>query len=244
MKLTRSRCLLLAGLLAGTAATAKAQEAAPQAPEAAPQGQTPAPTMTHYKPPAENRWVEDNGEPRNLLAALRAAGDSVRSTWTQRRSQELGSSTVVKHFERLYTKESIDRLTADFREGYVQVFVEVPAMMQVSAVEMATPESAAEFCRMNMETLQGQLDQTAQVEETRLDVLHDVEMTLEGIDKAYEKRYELAMGDMPPSRFYTLFAVAGRHMITTTFLQMEVDPETAHGVLIGLAARLQGAAGN
>ncbi len=214
---------------------------APVQQDESPALQTPAPTMTGYQPPQRSKQITDDPDPRPMLVAMRAVGNSLRDTWTRRATQELGSETVASQFERFYPKDLVAQLTTDFQEGYVQVFVEVPEMMQMTAVKMDSAQSAADFHRINMETLQSQLDQTNQAEDSYVDVLSEGEIQVSGLDAAVEKRYNLVIGDLPPSRFYFLFGVRGQHMFTITFLQIEIEEAAARKVLEDLAAAVSGA---
>lgn len=218
-------------------ATAQQEQTDP-AGEAAPvtAPQTPAPTMTGYKAPSDSQQLPHDSQPRPLLAAMRAVGDEFSSTWTQRTSQELGTATIPAQYAQFYQKELVAQLMDDFKEGYVQVFVEVPKMLQMTAVEMASPESAGEFHRITMETLQSQLDQTSRLEDGQVNIVREEHLDLQGFDRATEKRYDLVIGDLKPTRFYTLFGVAGPYMINATFLQMDVEPAQAHKLFEALAA--------
>jgi hypothetical protein len=218
-------------------ATAQQEQAAPSDGLAPTQAiQTPAPTMTGYKPPTDSQQLPQESQPRPLLAAMRAVGNEFRTTWTQRTSQELGTATIPAQYAQFYQKELVAQLMDDFKEGYVQVFVEVPKMLQMTAVEMATPESAGEFHRISMETLQSQLDQTSRMEDGQVNIVREEHLDLAGFDRATEKRYDLVIGDLKPTRFYTLFGVAGPYMINATFLQMDVEPAQAHKLFEALAA--------
>jgi hypothetical protein len=126
----------------------------------------------------------------------------------------------------------------DFREGYVQVFVEVPQMLQMTVVEMASAESAGEFYRINMETLQSQLDQTDRLEDGQVNIVREEHLDLAGFDRATEKRYDLIIGELKPTRFYNLFGVSGSYSLNMTFLQMDVEPAEAHRLFETLAARV------
>ena len=218
-------------------ATAQQEQAAPSDGLAPTQAiQTPAPTMTGYKPPTDSQQLPQESQPRPLLAAMRAVGNEFRTTWTQRTSQELGTATIPAQYAQFYQKELVAQLMDDFKEGYVQVFVEVPKMLQMTAVEMASPESAGEFHRISMETLQSQLDQTSRMEDGQVNIVREEHLDLAGFDRATEKRYDLVIGDLKPTRFYTLFGVAGPYMINATFLQMDVEPTRAHKLFEALAA--------
>jgi hypothetical protein len=198
--------------------------------------QTPAPTMTGYSPPNTSKKVAPDVEARPLLQALRTVGNEFSSTWTQLSSQELGTDTIPAQYAQFYQKELVAQLMEDFKEGYVQVFVEVPKMLQMTAVEMSSPESASEFHRISMETLQSQLDQTNNHEEGQVTIIREEHLDLQGFDRATEKRYDLTIGELNPTRFYTLFGVAGPYMINATFLQMDVDPADAHRLFEAVAA--------
>jgi hypothetical protein len=228
--------LALLPLIINTA-TAQQEQAAPSDGLAPTQAiQTPAPTMAGYKPPTDSQQLPQESQPRPLLAAMRAVGNEFRTTWTQRTSQELGTATIPAQYAQFYQKELVAQLMDDFKEGYVQVFVEVPKMLQMTAVEMASPESAGEFHRITMETLQSQLDQTSRMEDGQVNIVREEHLDLAGFDRATEKRYDLVIGDLKPTRFYTLFGVAGPYMINATFLQMDVEPAQAHKLFEALAA--------
>ena len=121
-------------------------------------------------------------------------------------------------------------------EGY---FLKLPQVVYLSAAEMASEASAADFLRVNIEVLQMQLDGTNENEEGRVEFIREGEMTLAGLDEAYEKRYDLLVGDLPPSRFLVLFGRTGRYMVTATFLQSDLGEVTARNLLGSLAARLR-----
>ena len=200
--------------------------------------QTPAPTLAGYKAPDDSQLLSHDVEPRPLLAAMRAVGDEFRTTWTQHTSQELGTSTIPAQYAQFYQKELVAQLMKDFQEGYVQVFVEVPQMLQMTVVEMASTESAGEFYRINMETLQSQLDQTDRLEDGQVNIVREEHLDLAGFDRATEKRYDLIIGELKPTRFYNLFGVSGSYSLNMTFLQMDVEPAEAHRLFETLAARV------
>jgi len=124
----------------------------------------------------------------------------------------------------------------------VQVFVEMPGFMQMTVVEMATPESAASFLVVNMDTLQQQLDATDQVEDATVEILSEEKLDMDSLDQAFEQRYRLVLGDMT-TNFLTFFAQAGNDMLSITFTQMEIDSAQAHKVLQDLVAALAGEGG-
>lgn len=200
---------------------------------------TPAPTMAGYTPPADSRPLADDLAPRPMLAAMRTVGETVPATWIKRTSRELGQSMIPLLFGKLQRKETIAQLATEFQEGYVQVFVEMPGFMQMTVIEMATPESAAKFLVVNMDTLQQQLTATDQVEDAQVEMIHEGEIELENLDQAFEQRYRLVLGDLT-TNFLTLFAQAGKHMISITFTQMEIDAPQGHRVLQDLVAALTG----
>ncbi len=222
----------LLSLLVLAAAPAWAQDSTP--PPSA-----PAPTLVGYNPPADSRPLADDTAPRPMLATMRAVGETVPATWIKRTSRELGQSMISQLFGKLQRKETIAQLTTEFQEGYVQVFVEMPGFMQMSVIEMATPESAASFLLVNMDTLQQQLSATDQVEDAQVEMINDVKLDLENLDQAFEQRYHLVLGDMT-TNFLTLWGQAGIYMISITFTQMEIDAPQGHQVLQDLVAALAG----
>ena len=207
--------------------------------DSAPPPSTPAPTLVGYNPPADSRPLADDTAPRPMLAAMRAVGETVPATWIKRTSRELGQSMIPQLFGKLQRKETIAQLTTEFKEGYVQVFIEMPGFMQMSVIKMATPESAASFLLVNMDTLQQQLSATDQVEDAQVEVINEVKLDLDNLDQAFEQRYRLVLGDMT-TNFLTLWGQAGRHMISITFTQMEIDAPQGHQVLQDLVAALAG----
>ena len=224
---------LTAGLLSLPAA---AQETVDTPPAITP----PSPTMVSYKPPVKSRPLDGTEEPRPLLAALQQTGDQLLSQeWNRRTSREMGTALLTEDYAPFYEKERIARLARDFREGYMQVFLQLPQVVYLSAAEMASEESAADFYRVNIEVLQMQLDGTNESEEGRVEFVREGEVTLAGLDEAYEKRYDLLVGDLPPSRFLVLFGRADRYMVTVTFLQSDLGEVTARNLLGSLAARLR-----
>jgi hypothetical protein len=227
---------------------AGAQEsAAPQEPagdqageQASQTAAPPRPTEVHYRPPTQSRALDESAEARPLLAALRETGNGLADReWSRRTSREIGTSLITDQYGRFYERERVQRLMEDFREGYVQVFVRIPEVVSLTAVEMANEESAADFYRLNLEVLQMQLDGTNESEEGHVEILREGDLTLAGLDQAYEKRYELLVGDLPPSRFLVLFGRTGRHMMTATFLQSDIDEATARGLLGSMAVKLR-----
>ena len=223
--------LLLSLLILG-ATPAGAQDSAPPA-------AAPTPTPTGYTPPADSRPLADDVTPRPMLAAMRAVGETVPATWIKRTSRELGQSMIPQLFGKLQRKETIAQLASDFREGYVQVFVEMPGFMQMTVVEMATPEAAASFLTVNMDTLQQQLDATDQVEDATVEIISEEKLGLDTVEQAFEQRYRLVLGDMT-TNFLTFFAQNDKHMFSMTFTQMEIDTAQAHQVLQALVAAMGG----
>lgn len=219
-------------LLVLAAAPAWAQTGTPPA-------STPAPTLAGYHPPSDSRPLADDTAPRPMLAAMRAVGETVPATWIKRTSRELGQSMIPQLFGKLQRKETIALLATEFQEGYVQVFVELPGFMQMTVIEMATPESAASFLVVNMDTLVQRLNATDQVEDAQVEMIHEGEIDLENLDQAFEQRYRLVLGDLT-TNFLTLFGQAGRHMISITFTQMEIDAPQGRQVLQDLVAALAG----
>jgi len=222
--------LLLPLLILGAAPAGAAQDSVPPA-------SAPPAAATDYTPPADSRPLADDATPRPMLAAMRAVGETVPATWIKRTSRELGQSMIPQLFGKLQRKETIAQLASDFREGYVQVFVEMPGFMQMTVVEMATPESAASFLVVNMDTLQQQLDATDQVEDATVEILGEEKLDMDFLDQAFEQRYRLVLGDMT-TNFLTYFAQAGNRMLSITFTQMEIDSAQAHKVLQDLVAAL------
>ena len=84
-----------------------------------------------------------------------------------------------------------------------------------------------------------QLDATSQHEEASTNVISDEELTLASLDQAFEKRYEVTIGELPPSRFRILFGRTGRYVITVSFLQFNVSERDARGLLRSLGSRVQ-----
>jgi hypothetical protein len=151
----------------------------------------------------------------------------------------MGTALLTEDYAPFYEEARIERLARDFREGYMQVFLRLPQVVYLSAAEMASEESAADFLRLNIDVLQIQLDGTNQSEEGRVELIREGNVTLTGLDEVYEKRYDLLVGDLPPSRFLVLFGRTGRHMVTVTFLQADLGEVAARNLLGSLATRIQ-----
>ena len=207
--------------------------------DSAPPPSTPAPTLVGYNPPADSQPLADDTAPRPMLAAMRAVGETIPATWIKRTSRELGQSMIPQLYGKLQRKETIAQLAADFREGYVQVFIELPGFMQMTVMEMATPESAASFLLIDMDTLQQRLSATDQVEDARVEMINEVKLDLENLDQAFEQSYRLVLDDMT-TNFLTLWGQAGSRSISLTFTQMEIDASQGHQVLQDLVAALAG----
>ncbi len=238
----RRTLALTACLLATAGGPLASPQEAPQdrGPQAGTQPRAAA--SVPYKPPAESRRLTEEDTPRPLLQILQNVGSGIReAAWSDTRSTELGTSLFAR-FDRLYEKERIQRLTEGFREGYAQMYIQIPQAVWLTAVEMASDETALDYYRIEMDALQIQLDATSQSEEAHVEIIHEGDVVMNGVDQAFEKRYDLRVGEQSPSRFFTLFGRAGRYTFAVTFLQSDLDEETGRRLLQEMAQRVREAA--
>lgn len=219
------------------ATPAAGQEERPPAPvpvvstQAAPPAYAPPPHMRAHEAP--------ESEDRPLLAALRTAVGSLPDEgWTRASVFEVGSDIFENQFARLFEKERVKRLAAGFREGWVQVFLKMPATVTVQVVDMGSPEVAHDFFLINTEFVQEQLNATEQAEDASVKHVSRLDPPLAGTDEAHERIYDLLVGDLPPTRTQTLLARSGRHVMIATFMQTTSPPEAARAAIATLAGRL------
>ena len=203
------------------------------------------PTSAPYAPPPHIRPHEaPESEDRPLLAALRSSVTSLSGdSWTRASVFEVGSDIFENQFARLFEKERVKRLAAGFREGWVQVFLKLPATVTIQVVDMGTTEVAHDFYLINMEFVEEQLNATDQAEDATVTQISRTDPPLAGIDEAHERVYDLVVGDLPPTRTQTLVARAGRHVLIATFMQTTTPPEAARAAIAALAGRLPGNGG-
>lgn len=219
------------------AADPQASQAATPVQSAAPAGDRPSDNHG-YKPPATSQRLAADAPVRPLLAAVRAAAAAFDArAWPKTSTQEMGISTFSR-FDRLFEKERIQRATDGFLEGYSQVFIELPEAIIVTAMQMKDEQAAADYYLMELQTLQISLDGINQSEDGRAEVTLEEDIILTGLDQGFDKRYEVYLGDLPPSRFRVMFGRSGRHAMLLTFLQSDVGDDAARELLRLLAEQV------
>ena len=198
----------------------------------------PAPATPFYTPPPQGRRLDNTVRPRPLLNAVRNAGMTFgEREWGKTTTREIGLDEFTR-FGQLFETERIQRLTASFLEGYGQVFIKLPETIIITAVKMSNEEAATDYYRMELEALQIQLDGINQTEDARAEVTLEEEVLVAGLGQGFEKRHELHLEDLPPTRTRVLFGRIGRYTFLITFLQSDADDEAARGLLRDLAERV------
>ncbi|MFQ5719214.1 MAG: hypothetical protein ACE5IK_06670 [Acidobacteriota bacterium] len=196
----------------------------------------------HAPEKSERLTLEPGATLRPLLGAVRSAAAAFdQRTWNKITTQEIGLATFDR-FENLFEKERIQRITASFREGYSQVYVNLPEAIIVTAVEMDDAAAATDYYRMEIQSLQVTLDGINQSEDGRAEVTLEEDIALADLDQGFDKRYEVRLGDSPPSQFRVLFGRAGRYTMLVTFLQSSVGDDEARDLLRLLAGEVHAVA--
>jgi hypothetical protein len=196
-----------------------------------------------YSAPEKNRVPEPGSAVRPLLAAVRATADELgQDRWKKRTTQEMGWSAVPEMFKSFYEEARVQKLTDAFQEGYVEVVVNLPEVLILRAIRMESNETAADFQKISIDLQQVLLDGTDEREDSEVTVESEASITLSGLDEAFEIRYILKVGDLPPSPHRAIFARTGRHVLSLTLMQSALDLDATRAIMTRLGAAVKTAA--
>ncbi|MFQ5670550.1 MAG: hypothetical protein ACE5HD_08555 [Acidobacteriota bacterium] len=189
-------------------------------------------------PRVESKTLGDQEPVPPLLEAMHDAVMFLPNRDCSRKVARALGSSLFTSYARYYKKDRLAALVKQFKEGYYLSCIQLPEAVSLTTVEMKTEETAKDLYRINIEMLQMEIDATDQSEEGHAEVLDEDDIRLASLDQAFEKRYNLILGDTPPTRFLVLFGRKGRYLLTVFFLQSDVDRAKARRLLETLGTRV------